>query len=196
MRVLEYFGGLAELDQSTKIHESGEVGYSGSLLHIVRNYNNCIIFFELIYQVFDFASANHRGYALTYAFPSPVDPAGYGVIMRLAISGAGDARSIAIAGSVAAAIRCVGVVIQRPQGMSSGSSPSSAAHGTGESGDDDVTMAGTYNAILGSGWVHDDLGNRYQVDVNRDFIENGPSGPGYYSHNGNDWTKLRPGLGD
>ena len=54
--------------------------------------------------------------------------------------------------------------------------------------------AGTYNAQLGTGWVHDSLGRNYNVDVTSDYDANGPDGPGYYGIVGGTREKLQPGL--
>lgn len=141
------------------------------------------------YRVLNFATANHKGYVLLYTFPVPADPQGVGVIMRIAI-GSNDPHSVGIAGSVAAAARCQAVLIPS-RGAQYEPPKSGDDHGTGKS--DDGDMAGTYNAQLGTGWVHDDAGNNYNVDVTTDYRD-GPDGPGYYKVNGNDVTKLTPGL--
>lgn len=145
------------------------------------------------YQVLNIATASHRGYALLYRFAVSADPAGYGVIMRLAIGNASDPRSIASAGSAAAATRCTARVVPPPPDMPRPATRSDT-HDTSKSGDDDVTMAGTYNAQLGTGWVHDSAGNNYNVDVTSDYSASGPDGPGFYKRNGNDVTKLENGL--
>ncbi|MBU6297789.1 MAG: hypothetical protein KGJ79_05885 [Alphaproteobacteria bacterium] len=145
------------------------------------------------YQVLTFATASRFGYALLYRFPVAADPAGYGLIMRIAITG--DPHSLGSAGSVAAATRCTSALVPPPADLPRPTT-SSDTHDTGKSDDDDVTMAGTYNAQLGTGWVHDDAGNNYNVDVVSDYSEDGPEGPGYYKHNGNDWIKLQNGLSD
>ncbi len=142
------------------------------------------------YQVLNFATASHRGYALLYRFAVPADPSGYGVIMRIAIGT--DPRSVSVAGAVAAATRCSAVVMPS---RGADYEPPSDEHDTGKAvGDDDSTLAGTYNAQLGTGWVHDGAGNNYNVDVADDYHETGPDGPGYYRQNGNDLIKLQPGL--
>ncbi|MDE2183968.1 MAG: hypothetical protein KGJ78_13195 [Alphaproteobacteria bacterium] len=144
------------------------------------------------YQVLNFATASHRGYALLYRFPVPADPSGYGLILRIAIGN--DPHSVGVAGAVAAATRCTSRLVPPPADLPRPTTGST--HDTGKSSDDDVTMAGTYNAQLGTGWVHDDAGNNYNVDVTNDWHEDGPDGPGFYKHNGNDWTKLQNGLSD
>jgi len=145
------------------------------------------------YRVLNFATARHRGYALLYRFAVPADPAGYGLIMRIAIGSAGDPRSVGSAGSVAAATRCISTLVPPPADLPR-PTIDDKTHGTAKSNDDDVTMAGTYNAQLGTGWVHDAAGNNYNVDVAGDYSANGPDGPGFYKHNGNDTIKLENGL--
>lgn len=147
------------------------------------------------YQVLSFATARHRGYVLLYKFAIPADPAGYGLILRIAIGSASDSHSVAGAGSVAAATRCTSTLVPPPADMPRPTADSET-HDTGKSGDDDVTMAGTYNAQLGTGWVHDSTGQNYNVDVTSDYHETGPDGPGFYKRNGNDLIKLTPGLSD
>jgi len=149
------------------------------------------------YQVMRFVSGNYAGYVLYYSFALPADPNGYGIVMRIAAGATGDQHSIATAGSVAAAIRCQAIVI--PQNIGE-SADVTSSHGTGTSANcaagncDDSDLAGTYNAQLGTGWVHDSTGRNYNVDVTSDYIANGPQGPGYYKVNGNDVEKLQPGL--
>jgi hypothetical protein len=146
------------------------------------------------YSALTFTSASHSGYVLLYKFQVPADPGGFGIITRIAIGSANDPRSVGVAGAVAAASRCQAVVVP---GRGSDFTPSSGVpdHDTGSvAGDDDSTLAGTYNAQLGTGWVHDDAGNNYNVDVTSDYHETGPDGPGYYKQNGNDLIKLTPGL--
>jgi glucan-binding YG repeat protein len=62
---------------------------------------------------------------------------------------------------------------------------------------DDRDFAGTYNAQLGTGWVHSESGRNYLRDPDTQKWENGPDGPGYYVHhdNGNQ-EKLQPGWVD
>lgn len=142
------------------------------------------------YEAIRFTSASHSGYVLLYRFQVP-DPGGYGVMLRIAIGNAGDAHSVGIAGAVAAAARCTAVL--HPSTGPVYRAPRDD-HGAGRAGGDG-DMAGTYNAQLGTGWVHDPAtGQNYNVDVTSDWRENGPAGPGYYKQNGNDVTKLQPGL--
>lgn len=143
------------------------------------------------YKAIPFTTPTHRGYVLLYTFGVP-DPGGYGVIMRIAVGTASDPRSVSIAGAVAAATRCTASLHPPPQGPAD---PVAAAdHGAGQAGEDGDNLAGTYNAQLGTGWVHDGAGNNYNVDVTSDYHETGPDGPGYYKQNGNDLIKLQPGL--
>jgi hypothetical protein len=147
-----------------------------------------------IYQATRFTTASHAGYVLSYRFAIPGDPGGFGLILRIAIGRAGDEHSVGVAGAAAAAIRC-SAVLHPPEGPVYHAPSSSAAHGADRAGGSDNDMAGTYNAQLGTGWVHDpNTGQNYNVDVAGDWRENGPSGAGYYKQNGNDVTKLEPGM--
>jgi len=141
------------------------------------------------YTALPFSSATHSGYALIYRFPGAAG--GYGVIMRLAIGAGSDAKSVGVAGAVAAATRCQAMVHPSSSAVYQ---PTTEEHGVGATGSGDDDMAGTYNAQLGTGWVHDSAGTNYNVDVAADYHETGPDGPGYYKVNGNDLTKLEPGL--
>ncbi len=147
------------------------------------------------YRVLEFSSAHRRGYVLLYTLPLPGDPGGYVVDLRIAVGTPNNPRSIADAGSVAAAMRCT--AHPKPARTIDISGASTATHGTGKSDDEDVTMAGTYNAQLGTGWVHDpNTGQNYSVDAVKDYSENGPDGPGFYKRNGNDIIKLENGLSE
>jgi hypothetical protein len=147
------------------------------------------------YRAREFRSPQHKGYVLVYSIPIAGDPGGYVVEMRIAIGSPDDPHSVAEAGSVAAAMRCV--VKPKPAQTFDISRSTSSTHNTGKSGDDDVTMAGTYNAQLGTGWVHDPAtGDNYNVDVTNDYSTNGPDGPGFYKRNGNDLIKLENGLSE
>ncbi len=141
------------------------------------------------YQAMHFKSATHSGYVLIYRFSLPADPAGYGMILRVAV-GNSDAKSLGIAGSVMAATRCQSSLRPPPQGMAEYHARTDD-HGAGSSDQgDDVTMAGTYNSQLGTGWVHDSTGRNYNVSVTDDW-RNGPEGEGFYGPNG---EKLQSGL--
>lgn len=145
------------------------------------------------YQATKFTTVSHAGYVLTYRFPVPADPGGFGLILRIAIGKAGDPHSVGVAGAAAAATRC-NAQLHPPEGPVY-HAPSSTTHGADKAGGSDNDMAGTYNAQLGTGWVHDaGTGQNYNVDVAGDWRENGPEGPGYYKQNGNDVTKLVPGM--
>lgn len=152
--------------------------------------------FETIgsYQATRFTTARHAGYYLAYRFPVSADPGGFGLIIRIAIGHAGDDHSVGVAGAAAAATRCTATLHPSEGPVYHASS---AAHGADRAGGADNDMAGTYNAQLGTGWVHDpNTGRNYNVDVTSDWRENGPQGPGYYKQNGNDVTKLEPGMGN
>jgi hypothetical protein len=62
---------------------------------------------------------------------------------------------------------------------------------------DDSDFAGTYNAQLGTGWVHSESGQNYLRDPDTQKWEDGPDGPGYYIHHDNgNLEKLQPGWVD
>jgi hypothetical protein len=155
------------------------------------------------YTVMTFTSGAYSGYALYYRASQNPDytlpdagQSAYILVARIAFGVAGDNKSVATAGSVAAAIRCSAIVIPHPIG---GDTDRHASHGAGTSakceggGDcDDSDLAGTYNAQLGTGWVHNpNTGQNYNVSVTDDWVENGPAGSGFYAPDG---TKLDPGM--
>jgi hypothetical protein len=52
-----------------------------------------------------------------------------------------------------------------------------------------------YNVWLEKEYYHDAVtGQNYWVSPSSDWEQNGPQGPGYYTRNGNDVTKLQPGY--
>jgi len=142
------------------------------------------------YQALRFHGAEHAGYVLYYRFPLPADPAGFGLIMRIAIGKAGDTQSVGNAGSAMAAIQCQSSLRPPPQGLYQVQARLSD-HGSGQSAaGSDVTLAGTYNAQLNIGWAHDSAGRNYRVNVTEDW-KNGSDGEGFYSPTG---EKLQSGL--
>ena len=143
------------------------------------------------YKAIPFSTASRQGYALLYSFRVP-DPGGYGVVMRIAAAPAGDQHATGVAGAVAAATRCASTVHPSEGPVWRAPRDAHGAGSTGSGGKGDIV--GDYNAQLDTGWVHDDAGNNYNVDVAGDWSENGPDGPGFYKRNGNDVTKLQPGL--
>jgi hypothetical protein len=61
---------------------------------------------------------------------------------------------------------------------------------------DDDKLESTYNQQLGTEYAHNpETGEIYSMDHASDWHENGPRGPGYYIHAGNELKKLEPGLG-
>ena len=143
------------------------------------------------YKAIRFQTGSRQGYVLLYTFRVP-DPGGFGVVMRIAAAPAGDAHATGVAGAVATATRCTATVhpSEGPVWHAPRDDHGAGSTGQGSGGD----IVGDYNAQLGTGWVHDDAGNNYNVDVAGDWSENGPDGPGFYKRNGNDVTKLQPGL--
>ena len=143
------------------------------------------------YRAIQFRTATRQGYILLYRFRVP-DPGGFGVVMRIAAAPAGDLHATGVAGAVATATRCAATVHPPTGPVWHAPREEHGAGSTGRGGGGDIV--GDYNAQLGTGWVHDDAGNNYNVDVAGDWSENGPDGPGFYKRNGNDGTKLQPGL--
>jgi hypothetical protein len=145
------------------------------------------------YRAIQFTTGRRSGWVILYVFPVS-DPGGYGVIMRIAAGREGDRHSVGVAGAAAAAIRCRSIVV--PSNLPVYHAPSDPSHGASRAckGCSDSNLAGTYNAQLGTGWVHDDEGNIFNVDTSSDYHATGPDGPGYYAQSGNSWKKLEPGL--
>src|SRR5438093_7927811 len=52
-RVLENVPGWTILDQPAIVQESCNVGYPRSLLHVMRDYNDCVLFFQVTNQLFN-----------------------------------------------------------------------------------------------------------------------------------------------
>ena len=142
------------------------------------------------YKAIRFRTGSRQGYVLLYTFRVP-DPGGFGVVMRIAAAPAGDAHATGVAGAVATAARCTATV--HPSEGPVWHAPHDD-HGAGSTGHGSNDVVGDYNAQLGTGWVHDDAGDNYNVDVAGDWSQTGPDGPGFYKRNGNDVTKLQPGL--
>ena len=143
------------------------------------------------YRAIRFRTGSREGYVLLYTFRVP-DPHGYGVVMRIAAAPQGQAHATGVAGAVAAATRCAAILHPSTGPVWRAPRDSHGAGSTGKGSNGDIV--GDYNAQLGTGWVHDAAGNNYNVDVSADWSENGPEGPGFYKRNGNDVTKLEPGL--
>jgi PDZ domain len=132
------------------------------------------------FQLLTWGTPNgYSGYTIFKAYPLSADPRGY--IVSMYIGGAPSRevkRLVPLATAVAATIRC-NTQLQPP--------PPSGARSEGDA------AARNFNSILGTGYVHDAAGDNYYVG-NENWVENGPDGPGYYKVNGNDVTKLQPGL--
>ena len=149
------------------------------------------------FHVMAIESAGYGGYILYYVFPIPSDPAGYGVLVRMALGDKNSRASLATAGSVAAAILCKSVDVPQRLGKEI---DGNASHGTGITAAchggkcDDRDLAGSFNAELGTGWLHDSAGGNYNVDVEGGYTDSGPDGAGYYAMIDNSRTRMQPGL--
>jgi len=147
-------------------------------------------------QVMNFAGSK-RGFVIYRVYPLPADPGGYILSARIAV---GRSESdVSMAGAVAASIEC-STSFKAPPGGYAQVHAKSAETGiskrckAGDCGDSD--LAGTYNAQLGTGYVHSASGTNYLVDVTSDYHATGPDGPGYYRQVGNSLEKLEPGRSD
>lgn len=148
------------------------------------------------FQVMALESGRYGGYALYHIFPLRDDPAGYGVLMRVALGNKDSRVSLGTAGAVAAATLCKTFAMPQRAGKDF---DAAANHGAGTTAlcrkgqCDDRDLAGAFNAELGTGWAHDGAGHNYALDVG-DWNDAGPDGPGYYATIGDDRLKLEPGL--
>jgi len=148
-------------------------------------------------DVMNFAAGSGRGFALYRVFPLPSDSGGYVISVRIAVgSGVAD---VSTAGAVAASIDCK-TEFKPPRAGYAEVHAKSAETGISnrcKSGDcSDADLAGTYNAQLGTGYVHSASGTNYLVDPASDYRDTGPDGPGYYRQAGNTVEKLLPGRAD
>ena len=145
----------------------------------------------------DFQGGTKRGFVIYRVFPLQNDPGGYIVAARIAIGA--STEDVAVAGAVAASIDC-NTTFKAPPGGYAEVHATPSDTGTSQrckAGDcNDSDLAGTYNAQLGTGYVHSASGTNYLVDVTTGYRETGPDGPGYYRQNGNFLEKLEPGRAD
>jgi hypothetical protein len=110
------------------------------------------------------------------------------ILMRQAATSPGQWKVRgAEASAVARSMRCnVPSVPAAPDPPSLNKKAKSGANGEGDS---------EYNVWLEKEYYHDPAtGQNYWVSPSQDWDQNGPQGPGYYTHNGNDITKLQPGY--
>jgi hypothetical protein len=148
-------------------------------------------------HIFPVQGHGATGHVIYATYPLPADPGGYIISVRIALArSAADART---ASAVAATISCMAQLRPPPGGyfqVEAGKSDVATSERC-KSGDcDESDLAGTYNAQLGTGYVHSESGENFLVDVTRDYSENGPEGPGYYKQVGNRMEKLQPGRSD
>lgn len=148
-------------------------------------------------QVINFVGGSRRGFVIYRIYPLPADPGGYVMSARIAM-GANE-RDVPTVGAVAAAIDCTTTFKAPPEGYAQVHAKA-AETGTSrrcKAGNcDDSDLAGTYNAQLGTGYVHSASGTNYLVDVTTDYHATGPDGPGYYRQVGNALEKLEAGRSD
>ena len=115
-------------------------------------------------------------------------PGGAMVTLRTAttLTGLWAARG-AEASGVARSLHCnVPSVPNNPDPPSLNAKRRSGGEGEGDS---------EYNVWLEKEYYHDPAtGQNYWVSPSSDWEQNGPQGPGYYTRNGNDVTKLQPGY--
>jgi hypothetical protein len=111
------------------------------------------------------------------------------ILMRQAATSPGQWKARgAEASAVARSMRCnVPSVPAAPDPPSLNHKPKAGANeGEGDS---------EYNVWLEKEYYHDPAtGQNYWVSPSQDWDQNGPQGPGYYTKNGNDITKLQPGY--
>jgi hypothetical protein len=148
-----------------------------------------------IYEAIPLAGPTRRGYVLVYRFPVP-DRRGYGAMYRIAIGSGAEIRTVGIAGAVAATARCTSQVI--PSNLPVYHAPDTGAgkgKASGDPGSKGDPFAGTYNAQLGTGWMHDpQTGKPYLIDASADWSDTGPEGSGVYVGKGTDRHKLAGGM--
>ncbi len=147
-------------------------------------------------QVMNFGGARH-GFVIYRTYPLPADPGGYIISARVAVGS--SERDTPSSGAVAASIDC-NTTFKAPPGGYTQVHAKPAETGISKrckAGDcNDSDLAGTYNAQLGTGYVHSASGTNYLVDVTTDYHATGPDGPGYYRQVGNSLEKLEPGRSD
>jgi len=158
------------------------IGVTGS-----RSFNDMV--------AIDFESNSKHGFVIYRAFQLPANPGGYVIAARIAISA--SSAEVPVAGAVAASIDCTTTFKEPPSGGYADVDAKDSAIGTSEKckagSCTDSDLAGTYNVQLGTGYAHSASGTNYLVDVESDYRETGPDGPGYYRQAGNALEKLEPG---
>jgi len=110
------------------------------------------------------------------------------ILMRQAATSPGQWRQRGPeASAVARSMRCnVPSVPAAPDPPSLNKKPRANSDGEGDS---------EYNVWLEKEYYHDPAtGQNYWVSPSQDWEQNGPQGPGYYTRNGNDVTKLQSGY--
>jgi hypothetical protein len=145
------------------------------------------------YTLRSVASSTHRGVIFyhTTGFPGDGYNYSYAEPMYFAFTtNALWASQGLLVAQIAAGIRCSTQFQPRDQYVVTAKTDS------GSSSDANGSDAG-YNPQLGTEYVHDPgTGENYLVSPSTNWSETGPQGAGYYTTNGNDYTKLEPGRSD
>ncbi len=131
------------------------------------------------------------GFTIFKGYSLPSDPGGY--IVSIYVGGGPDGQSKALgslAMGIATTIHCSTRLHPPPP---NDFHPAHGATCVGHACSESDAAASDFNSILGTEHVHDSAGNNYYAGA-ENWIENGKDGPGYYKRNGNDVTKLEPGL--
>ena len=144
------------------------------------------------FQLLTWGTQNgYSGYTIFKTYPLPSDPGGYTVSMYIGGAPSADVkRLVPLAVGVATTIRCNTQLRPPPP---NDFHPARGAKCFGAECSESDVAGSDFNSILGTGYVHDSAGNNFYVG-DENWIENGKDGPGYYKSNGNDVTKLDPGL--
>lgn len=145
------------------------------------------------FQMIPWDSANgYSGYTVFKRYALPSDPGGYVVSVYIAGAPTSEAkRLVPLSMGVATSIRCRAQLQPPPP---NDFHPAQGAKCFGGECSERDAVSGDTNAILGTRYMHDPkTGQGYYVS-NDDWQTNGPQGPGVYKQNGNDVTKLAPGL--
>ncbi|HEX2593258.1 MAG TPA: hypothetical protein VHL34_17280 [Rhizomicrobium sp.] len=137
-------------------------------------------------------ASGYSGYTLFKRYPLPSDPGGYIVSVYIGAAPTGEAwRLVPLSMSIATSIRCRTQLQPPPP---NDFRPAEGAKCFGSECREGDVASGDTNAILGTGYMHDPKTGQNYYTRNSDWQTNGPQGPGVYKRNGNDVTKLSPGL--
>lgn len=138
-------------------------------------------------------SSGHRALIVYRTYPAPMGfPSGsYIVSLRIAmVPRNASPRELNLAVGVAASINCATTFVPPKTGDVPLPRPGDAFDRKRRTESDNLD----YNVQLGTQWAHTPSGDLYYLDRATMWNETGPDGPGYYRKNGNDITKLIPGV--